>query len=547
MSALLTLDRLTAATPDGRVLFEDLTLSLGRERLGVVGRNGSGKSTLLRLIEGVQAPLRGSLATHGRVGVLQQRPAISPGARLVDLLGMGEVLDRLVRIEAGEGDEADFAEADWEAPGRVEAIIAELGLASLSLDHPAAALSGGEATRAGLAALLLTAPDLLLLDEPTNNLDADARSLVRGVIERWRGGVVVVSHDRELLRGMDRILDLTSVGPRLYGGGYDLYRERRDEEAEAARRDLDAARRDASRAAREAQEMRERQDRKDAAGRRFAAKRSEPKILLGAQARRAEASAGRLDRLAERREEATRTDLEQAEGRVERYETLRIALPSSGLPAGRTVLEFEDVSFDWPSGASVLRNLSLKITGPERLGVTGPNGSGKSTFLRLAAGDLSPTAGRVRLGVTTALLDQAAAILDPDTTILENFRRLNPEADANSAHAALARFAFRNTAAQQRVDALSGGERLRAAMACVLSAARPPQLLILDEPTNHLDLDSLETIERALSDYDGALIVVSHDEAFLDAVGIERRLSPISDAEEGAGAVWRDWRVTASD
>lgn len=293
--------------------------------------------------------------------------------------------------------------------------------------------------------------------------------------------------------------------------------------------------------------MRERQDRKDAAGRRFAAKRSEPKILLGAQARRAEASAGRLDRLAERREEATRTDLEQAEGRVERYETLRIALPSSGLPAGRTVLEFEDVSFDWPSGASVLKTLSLKITGPERLGVTGPNGSGKSTFLRLAAGDLSPTAGRVRLGVTTAMLDQTAAILDPDTTILENFRRLNPEADANSAHAALARFAFRNTAAQQRVDALSGGERLRAAMACVLSAARPPQLLILDEPTNHLDLDSLETIERALSDYDGALIVVSHDEAFLDAVGIERRLSPISDAEEGAGAVWRDWRVTASD
>jgi len=546
MSALLTLDHIAAATPDGRPLFEDLTLSLGRERLGVVGRNGSGKSTLFRLIEGVQPPLRGELTVAGRLGVLRQTPALKPDARLLDLLGMAEIQDRLARIEAGEGTEQDFAEADWEAPGRIEVVLADLGLADLSLDHPASALSGGQATRAGLAGLLLAQPDLLLLDEPTNNLDAEARSQVMGVIERWRGGVIVVSHDRALLRRMDRILELSDLGPRLYGGGYDLFQERRAAEAEAARRELEAARREVGKAAREAQEARERQERRDAAGRRFASRRSEPKILLGAQARRAEATAGRVDRLAERRDEAVQAQLESAEARVERLRGLKVELPSSRLPTGRKVLELEDLGFAWPGQPPLIEGLSLRVLGPERLAIAGPNGSGKSTLLKLVSGALKPTAGSVRTGVEMAVLDQRAELLRPEETILDGFRRLNPDADANMAHTALARFLFRNTAAHQRVGSLSGGERLRAALACVLSAARPPQLLILDEPTNHLDLVSLEAMETALADYDGALLVVSHDEDFLAGIGVERRLSPISVANGALGAAWRDSRVTPS-
>lgn len=169
--------------------------------------------------------------------------------------------------------------------------------------------------------------------------------------------------------------------------------------------------------------------------------------------------------------------------------------------------------------------VSLRLTGPERVAITGPNGAGKTTLLRLIHGALEPTTGRVERPGRAVLLDQEAAILKPEETLVEAWRRLNPEGSVNDAQAALARFLFRNVAAHREVGALSGGERLRAALACVMTGAKPPQLLILDEPTNHLDLDSVAAVEVALRAYDGALIVVSHDADFLDAIGIERTIA----------------------
>jgi len=523
--SFVTLDSVSAATPDGRLLFENLNLAIGAERIGLVGRNGVGKSTLLALIAGARAPLAGAVARTGTVGVLDQAPDLSGDARLVDLLGVGPGWDRLSRIERGEGDEADLSEADWDLPVRLDQALADVGLAGFDVERPAAALSGGQATRAGLARLLIARPDVLLLDEPTNNLDAEARAIVARVLARWRGGAVVVSHDRSLLRGMDRIVELSSLGARSYGGGWDLYAERKAEEAQAAQRDLDHAEKEVRRVAREAQLARERKDRRDAAGRKFADRGGTPKIVLGMMAEQAENSGAREGRLADKLATQAAEAKASAEARVERARTLGFDLPSSGLPEGRTVLTFDDVGFAWPDGTSVIRNLSFRLAGPERVAVSGANGAGKTTLIRLATGDLSPTSGGVKLSVPVALLDQRAALLADDESILENFRRLNPGASQNDAHAALARFLFRNTAAHQMAGTLSGGERLRAALACVLSAAAPPQLLILDEPTNHLDLASIEAVEAALSGYDGALLVVSHDADFLAAIGIDRRIA----------------------
>ncbi|WP_420866669.1 ATP-binding cassette domain-containing protein [Caulobacter flavus] len=182
----------------------------------------------------------------------------------------------------------------------------------------------------------------------------------------------------------------------------------------------------------------------------------------------------------------------------------------------------EDVTFAWPDRPPVLAGVNLRIAGPERVAVRGPNGAGKSTLLNLAAGVLTPTAGTVTRGVPAVMLDQSPAILGDDETLLAAFLRLHPSADRNLAQAALARFLFRNSAADRLAGSLSGGERLRAALACVLAGPTPPQLLILDEPTNHLDLDSVAAVEAALSGYDGALLVVSHDEDFLAGIGVER-------------------------
>ena len=521
-SALVTLDRVAARTPDGSTLFDNLSLTFGRERTGVVGRNGAGKTTLLRLIAGLAEPAEGAVARTARVGWLDQRREPGPDETAAEALGVAGPLAIVARILAGDASGDDLAEADWTLDDRIAAALQATGLEGLDLCRPTVSLSGGEQTRLGLAALLLARADLLVLDEPTNHLDAEGRALIAGVLARWKGGAVVVSHDRGLLRTMDRIVELSSLGAAVYGGDFDLYAERKATERAAAARDLEVAEREAGRVAREGQTAQEKKARRDKAGRAFATRKSEPKILLGAMAERAENSGARENRLAERKAAEAEAALGEARERVERVRALDIPMPPTGLATGRTALFLDEATWDAPDGRRIVGPVSLRLAGQERVAITGPNGAGKTTLLKLIAGELEPSSGAAGRPVASALLDQAAEILKPEETLIEAYRRLNPEATPNDAHAALARFLFRNTAAQRIVATLSGGERLRASLACVLSGARPPQLLILDEPTNHLDLDSIAAVEAALGNYDGALVVVSHDADFLAAIGVQR-------------------------
>lgn len=520
----MTLDRVAARTPDGHTLFDNLNLVLGRERTGLVGRNGVGKTILLRQIAGLTEPVEGAVTRAGRISWLEQRVEVGTDETVADTLGVASGLAVIARVLAGQGDEDDLARADWSLDERIAAVLDEVGLAKLDLVRLTRTLSGGEQTRLRLAALLLEQPDLLVLDEPTNHLDGEGRAVIARVLERWGGGAVVVSHDRVLLRRMDRIVELSSLGVAIHGGGYDLYVERKASERAAAERGLDMAERDADRVAREGLKALEKKARRDRAGKAFAMKGSEPKILLGAQAERAENSGGRDNRLAERRAADAESALAEARECIERVRALSIPMPTTGLAAGRSVLTLDQATWEAPNGQRIVGPVSLTLTGPERVAVTGPNGAGKTTLLRLMSGELEPSSGRVDRPVAAALLDQETAILRPDETLIEAYRRLNPEATPNEAHAVLARFLFRNTAAQRVVGSLSGGERLRAALACVMSGSKPPQLLILDEPTNHLDLDSIAAVEAALASYDGALVVVSHDADFLEAIGVTRRI-----------------------
>ncbi len=502
----------------------DVTISAA-ETVALIGRNGAGKTTFLRLVAGLAEPAEGAVSRVGKIGWLEQRREPRPGDTVLGLLGAAPAMAVVRRVLAGEGGADDLAAADWTLEDHIAAALRDVGLAGLDLDRAATTLSGGEQTRVRLAALLLEAPDLLVLDEPTNHLDAEGRTAVADLLTRWKGGALVVSHDRALLRRMDRIVELSGLGVALYGGNYDLFAERKAAERAAAERDLDAAERGVAQVARERRKAVEKKARRDRAGRAFAARKSEPKILLGAMAERAENSRGRETLLADRRAEAAEAELREARERVERVRALAIPMPSTGLAAGKTVLTMEDVVWDAPNGRRIVGPVRLRLTGPERVAVNGPNGAGKTTLLKLMSGELRPTSGRVERPVAAARLDQETALLQPDETLLEAWRRLNPEASPNDAHAALARFLFRNTAAQRIVGTLSGGERLRAGLACVMTAVRPPRLLILDEPTNHLDLDSLAAVEAALRSYDGALVVVSHDPDFLAAIDVRRTVA----------------------
>ncbi|MGO4665432.1 ATP-binding cassette domain-containing protein [Bosea sp. 2RAB26] len=523
MPASIILSHLTLSAPDGRSLLPDLDLSFGQERVGLVGRNGIGKTSLLRLIAGEFSPQSGRVSVSGTLGVLRQAVQISADETIAGLFGATDALALLRRAAGGEATIDELGKADWTLEARLSAALAQVGL-DAQPDMRLTALSGGQRTRASLAALIFAEPDFLLLDEPTNNLDREGRSAVIDLLANWRSGAIVVSHDRELLETMDAIVELTSLGATRYGGNWSAYRERKALELAAAQHDLADADKHVAELARKAQAATERKARKDGAGRRTGAKGGMPRIALGLQKDRSEDSGGGNARLTEDRRSQALAAATAARERIEILQPLSVTLPSTGLPANRTVLTIDRVSAGHERERPILRDLSLTVTGPERLAVTGRNGSGKTTLLALIAGQLRPWAGSVRVLTGFAMLDQRVSLLDPALSIRDNFLRINPQADENACRAALARFMFRADAALQRVSSLSGGQMLRAGLACVLGGKTPPPLLLLDEPTNHLDIDSIEAVEAGLRAYDGALVVVSHDEAFLEASQISRRL-----------------------
>lgn len=517
----ITISHLNWSTPDGRAVLSDLDLQFQSERTGIVGRNGVGKSTLLRLLTGHLAPASGSIAVAGTLALLEQTVQVDAAATIADLFGARAALALLRKAEAGAATGDELARADWTLEARIDAALAAVGL-PLSADTPLGHLSGGQRTRAALAGTMFAAPDFLLLDEPTNNLDREGRAAVRDLLRGWRGGAIVVSHDRELLEEMDAIVELSAAGAARHGGGWSAYQARKAVEQAAAEADLAGAEKRIDAARRQAQAAHEKQDRRDRRGRAKAARGDMPKILIGGRKRRAEETRAAASRLADRERAAAEAGLAAARARVETVDPLSAGLPSTGLPLSRTVLALDRVVAGYGAAPPVIGNLSLTVTGPERIAITGPNGSGKSTLLAVIAGTLAPRSGAVRVGVPFALFDQRVGLLDPARSIAANFLARNPGTTNNQCRAALARFGFRADAADRVAGTLSGGQLLRAGLACVLGAPQPPQLLLLDEPGNHLDIDSLAAVESGLAAYDGALLVVSHDGAFLKAVGVDR-------------------------
>jgi ATPase subunit of ABC transporter with duplicated ATPase domains len=519
---------LSFSWPDDTPVFHDLSFTVPPGRTGLVAPNGAGKTTLLRLIAGDLTPTGGAVTVDGVLGYLPQNLPLAGDLTVARVLGVDAVLRALHAIESGDAAEEHFTTVgdDWDVEERSRAELDRLGLGDVALDRRLATLSGGQVVSLGLAAQLLRRPDVLLLDEPTNNLDLDARHRLYAVLQEWSGCLLLVSHDRALLDQMDRIAELDRGEVRLFGGNFTAYEEASRAAREAAERTVRGAEQEVKREKREMQQARERAERRAGNAARNLDSAGLARIVAGGLKRSAQESAGRSRQTHANRVSEAQSRLDEASAALREDQTLTLDLPETTVPAGRTVVAGERMQVHH-GGRPVFAGsgVDLTVRGPERIALTGPNGAGKSTLLRLLQGDLDPEAGQVRRGEgRVAYLSQRLDLLDPDRTVAENFAAYAPDRPTAERMNLLARFLFRGARAHLPAEVLSGGERLRATLACVLYAQPAPHLLLLDEPTNNLDLVSVGQLENALGAYRGAFVVVSHDERFLADIGVERWL-----------------------
>lgn len=525
-----------------RTLFEglDLTVAPG-DVIGVVGVNGAGKSTLLRILAGQLQPLEGTVSlapTDAFVGWLPQEHERVPGETVATYIarrtGCAEATSAMEAAAAALAEPAssgaDPAEAysaaldHWLATGaadldeRLPEVLADLGLDSQMVrPHatPMTALSGGQAARVGLAALLLSRFDIVLLDEPTNDLDLDGLARLERFVADLRGGVVLVSHDREFLaRSVTRVLelDLAQNTTTVFGGGYDSYlderevnrRHRREQYEEFAEKKADLVARARTQREWSSQGVRNairKAPDNDKIRRRAANESSEKQAQ---KVRQMESRIARLEEVAEPRKEWV------------------LEFTIAAAPRSSSVVATLDKAVV-RQGDYCLGPVTLQVNAGERIGITGPNGAGKSTLLGLLLGRRRPDEGRASLGANVAIgeIDQARAEFTGSDRLVDRFEQRVPTWSTSDVRTLLAKFGLRADHVDRPVDELSPGERTRAGLA--LLQALGTNVLVLDEPTNHLDLPAIEQLEQALETYDGALLLVTHDRRMLQNVRLDRR------------------------
>ncbi|WP_298815983.1 ABC-F family ATP-binding cassette domain-containing protein [Chloroflexus sp.] len=496
------------------LIFQEVSFQIGRgEKVAIVGMNGAGKSTLLRIIAGLEKPDSGSisLARGTRMAYLAQEARFSGERTLwqemeAALAEINQWRSELIELEARL---ADTAAQDWEAvmerygelsarfehaggyeiEHRIERTLHGLGFQVDQFHQRMSLFSGGQKTRAALAAALLSDPDLLLLDEPTNHLDMEALEWLEQFLRGWDGTLIVVSHDRYFLeRVTKRTLEISFNRLEDYPGSYEKYLTLKAERIERRLKEYQAQQ-------------------------AFIARTEEfiRRYKAGQRAREAKGREKRLERL--KREQMIERPKEAAK--------LRLALDSQ-LRSGELVLRLDGlvVGFRGPNGEgrTLLRADDLTIRRGERVGLLGPNGSGKTTLLRALIGQLTPLQGIVRLGheVRVGYYAQGHDVLVWNNTVLEEVLRVAPSLGEGAARNLLARFLFTGDDVFKRIADLSGGERSRVALAQL--TLLPGNLLLLDEPTNHLDIDAREALEAVLKEYTGSILFVSHDRYFIDAL-----------------------------
>jgi ATPase subunit of ABC transporter with duplicated ATPase domains len=526
---MLTLQNISYTHPNKDLLLSDINLTVNNyEKTALIGNNGVGKSTLLKIIAKELQPLNGQISVETEPYYVPQIFGQFNQLTIAQALRIEGKLNALKEILKGNTSEENFnlLNDDWTIEDRCSEALNYWKLNELDLSQKMGTLSGGQKTKVFLAGIFIHQPELILLDEPSNHLDIASRQLLYDFVQNTKSALIIVSHDRKLLNLLNSICELSKHGIKLYGGNYDFYKEQKQIENNALSQDIQSKEKALRKAKEKERETLERQQKLDSRGKGKQEKSGVARIMMNTLRNNAENSTSKLKSVHTEKISGLSQDLQELRSSLPNIDKMKFGFDNSALHKGKILFTANDINFGYNNKPLWKNNITFQIASGERIVLKGKNGSGKTTLINLILGDLEPQTGIIyRAENKSVYIDQDYSLLDNTLNVYGQAQQFNTSAlQEHEVKIRLTRFLFTKNDWDKPCIALSGGERMRLLLCCLTINSKSPDIIILDEPTNNLDIQNVEILTTAINEYQGTLIVVSHDETFLEQVNIERMI-----------------------
>ncbi|MBV6640316.1 MAG: ABC-F family ATP-binding cassette domain-containing protein [Cyclobacteriaceae bacterium] len=526
---MLYLQDISYIHPNKDLLFENINLAVNNhEKIALVGKNGSGKSTLLRIVNGELIPAGGRIEKPNSIYYIPQIFGQYNHLTVAQALKVDHKIHALTKILKGQYSEENYThlQDDWTIESRCQEALNHWKLGFTDLSQKMGSLSGGQKTKVLLACINIHQPRLILMDEPSNHLDLESRKQLYHFIEMSPATMVIVSHDRKLLNLLDTICELHQTGLTTYGGNYAFYQQQKILEQSALEQDIQGKEKLLREARNKQRETLERQQKQQARGRKKQAKSGMPKVMMDKMKNDSENRFSKLKHAHAGKVDGIHQDLKALRAALPDPDKMRFDFDPSDLHQGKILFQAYKINYQYASEWVWKSSLSMQIKSGERIALKGANGSGKTTLIKVVLGNLIPQVGTFKSNTNKALyIDQDYSLIDNRLSVCEQANQYNslglPDHEVKTR---LNRFLFGKESWDKPCQALSGGERMRLMLCCLNIGQQAPDLIILDEPTNNLDIQNIEILTNAINSYKGTLIVVSHDEDFIEDVRIERTI-----------------------
>ncbi len=526
---MLHLQNITYVHPNKDVLFEGVNLHLNsQKKAALIGNNGAGKSTLLGIIAGALPYAQGNLERNSDAYYVPQVFGQFNHLTVAQVLGVNDKLQALRAILDGAVSEDNFQTLndDWTIEERCMEALANWKLEEIALDRSMGTLSGGQKIKVLLAGIFIHQPQFVLMDEPSNHLDSSGRKLLYDFIKQSTATLLVVSHDRALLNLMDTMYELSKNGIATYGGNYDFYTAQKEIEQAALLQDVQGKEKELRKAKEIARAAAERQQKLDARGKKKQDKAGTPTIMMNTLRNNAEKSTARTKEVHAAKTGIIADELSNLRASLPELDKMKFDFDKSILHNGKILFDGKGMQLVYNGMPVWQQPLDVQLLSGDRVAIKGNNGSGKTSLIKVILNQVVPQSGSVHRALNSVVyIDQDYSLIQNEFTVYEQAQQYNKSGlQEHEVKSKLSRFLFTKAFWDKPCASLSGGERMRLALCCITVGNAAPDLIILDEPTNNLDIQNVTILTNAIKDYEGTLLVISHDAYFLEEIGVEREI-----------------------